>query len=109
MKMNLRMKAQNYQIINSKEQINSIAFGKAFVNFFGMINGPMDNLKMRGKLDVLGTTDMAYILRDSPLSNDNRLDELVKFTNFNDTTQTTVSRNFMRASPCSAARTGENG
>ena len=92
MKMNLRMRAQNYQIINSKEQLNSIAFGKAFVDFFGMINGPMDNLRMRGKLDVLGSTDMAYILRDSPLSNDNRLEELVKFTNFNDTTQTTVSR-----------------
>lgn len=68
MKMNLRMRAQNYQIINSKEQLNSIAFGKAFVDFFGMINGPMDNLRMRGKLDVLGSTDMAYILRDSPLS-----------------------------------------
>lgn len=92
MRMNLRMRAQNYQIINSKEQLNSIAFGKAFVDFFGMISGPMDNLRMRGKLDVLGSTDMAYILRDSPLSNDNRLEELVKFTNFNDTTQTTVSR-----------------
>lgn len=92
MKMNLRMRAKNYQLINSKEKSNSIAFGKAFVDFFGMISGSMNNLKMRGKLDVLGTTDMSYILRDSPLSNDNRLDELVKFTNFNDTTQAVVSR-----------------
>lgn len=92
MKMNLRMRAQNYQIINSKENAKSIAFGKAFVDFFGMINGSMSNLKMRGKLDILGTTDMSYILRDSPLSNDNRLDELVKFTNFNDTTQSVVDR-----------------
>lgn len=92
MKMNLRMRAQNYQIINSKEKANSIAFGKAFVDFFGMISGPMSNLKMRGKLDVLGTTDMSYVLRDSPLSNDNRLEELVKFTNFNDTVQSVVDR-----------------
>lgn len=92
MKMNLRMRAQNYQIINSKENANSIAFGKAFVDFFGMISGSMNNLKMRGKLDVLGTTDMSYILRDSPLSNDNRLDELVKFTNFNDTVHSVVNR-----------------
>lgn len=92
MKMNLRMRAQNYQIIKSKEQANSIAFGKAFVDFFGMMSGPVSNLKMRGKLDVLGSTDMSYILKDSPLSNDNRLEELVKFTNFSDTAQAKVSR-----------------
>jgi len=92
MKMNLRMRAKNYQIINSKENAHSIAFGKAFVDFFGMISGPVSSLKMRGKMDVLGTTDMSYILRDTPLSNDNRLDELVKFTNFNDTVQSVVSR-----------------
>jgi len=36
---------------------------------------------------------MTYMLLDSPLSTDNRLEELVKFTDFNDTTQTvSVSR-----------------
>jgi hypothetical protein len=52
----------------------------------------MDHLKMRGRLDVLGTTDLTYLLLDSPLSTDNQLDELVKFTDFNDTTQTIVQR-----------------
>jgi hypothetical protein len=41
---------------------------------------------MRGKLDVLGSTDMTYMLLDSPLSTDNRLEELVKFTDFSDST-----------------------
>lgn len=49
-------------------------------------------MKMRGRLDVLGNTDMTYILLDSPLSTDNRLNELVKFTDFNDSTQTVVTR-----------------
>jgi hypothetical protein len=47
---------------------------------------------MRGRLDVLGSTDLTYLLLDSPLSQDNRLDELVKFTDFNDSTQTVVNR-----------------
>ena len=69
-----------------------MAFGKAFVNLFARLNGELSHLKMRGKLDVLGTTDMSYVLRDSPLTTDNQLDELVKFTDFSDTTQMVVER-----------------
>ena len=92
MTMNMRMRAQDFQLINSKQTANSIAFGKAFVNFFASMQGPVDRLKMRGRLDVLGKTDLTYLLLDSPLSTDNQMDELVKFTDFNDTTQTVVQR-----------------
>lgn len=89
-KMNMRMRAENYQLINSKENVRSVAFGKAFVNFFGMINGSLSNLRMRGKLDVLGTTDMSYVLREGPLATDNQLDGLVEFVNLNDSTADVV-------------------
>ena len=90
--MNLKMRAQNYQLIDAKENNRSIAYGKAFVNFLGSINGYLDNLSMRGKLDILGSTDLTYILRDSPLTTDNQLNELVKFVDFRDKTQTVVKR-----------------
>jgi hypothetical protein len=92
MMVNLRMRARNYQIIGAKENAKSIAYGKAFVNAFARIRGPLDNLTMRGRLELLGTTDMSYVLRDSPLTTDNHLDELVKFTDFSDTTQIVVER-----------------
>jgi hypothetical protein len=92
MTMNMRMRAQDFQLINSKQTANSIAFGKANVNFMASMQGPVDRLKMRGRLDVLGNTDLTYLLLDSPLSTDNQLDELVKFTDFNDTTQTIIQR-----------------
>lgn len=91
-RMDVKMRAENYQLIDSKENSRSVAYGKAFVNFFGMMSGPLSNLNMRGRLDVLGTTDMGYILRDTPLTTDNQLDELVKFTDFNDTTKAVVNR-----------------
>ena len=91
MSMDLRMAAKNCQIIDAKENRRSVAFGKAFVDFIGAMQGPVSNLKLLGRLDVLGSTDMSYILRDSPLSTDNQMDELVKFTNFNDTTETVVT------------------
>ena len=90
--MNVRMRAQNMQLIDAKENYRSVAYGKAFVNFFGRMEGPLSHLSMRGRLDVLGTTDMGYILRDTPLTTDNQLDELVKFTDFTDTTDVVVKR-----------------
>lgn len=92
MYLDVRMRARDFELINAKENARSETYGKAFVNFFGMMRGPLDNLRMRGKLDVLGSTDMTYILRDSPLTTDNRLNELVTFVDFTDTTQVQVSR-----------------
>ena len=89
---NIRLRAQNYQIIDAKENKQSVAYGKAFVNFFARISGTLDNMVMRGRVDVLGSTDMSYVLRDSPLTTDNQLDELVKFTDFTDSTQTVIER-----------------
>ena len=92
MTVNVRMRAQNFQLIGAKENPKSVAYGKAFVNIIARMNGPIDNMSMRGRLDVLGSTDMSYILRDTPLSTDNQLEELVKFTDFSDTTQVVVER-----------------
>ena len=91
-KIDMRMRARNLLLINSKQEPKSVAFGKAFVNFFARLQGPLEEMRMRGRLDVLGNTDMTYILLDSPLSTDNRLNELVKFTDFNDSTQTVITR-----------------
>lgn len=85
--MDVRMRAENYGIIDAKENARSEAYGKMFVNFAGTMKGYLNNLKMNGKLDVLPTTNLAYILRDSPLTTDNQLAELVQFVNTSDTTK----------------------
>lgn len=91
--LSMIIRADNHLLIDSKENMRSEAYGKAYVNFVGQMKGKLPNLSMRGKLDVLGSTDMTYILRDSPLSTDNQLEGLVKFVNFSDTTTVhTVNR-----------------
>ena len=92
MYLDLRMQARDFQLIDAKENLTSEAYGKAFVNFFGRMRGPVDALSMRGRLEVLGSTDMTYVLKDSPLTTDTRLDELVKFVDFKDTTEYVVQR-----------------
>lgn len=90
MLLNVRMRARNFQLIDAKENLRSEAYGKAFVNFDGIMTGPLNNLRMYGKVDVLGSTDMSYILRESELTTDNQLEELVKFTDFSDSTHVHV-------------------
>lgn len=92
MNVDLRIRARNFQLINAKENLKSEAYGKAYVNLFSTIKGPVDYLSMRGRLDVLGSTDMTYVLRDSPLTADTRMEELVKFVDFNDSVEHVVRR-----------------
>ena len=83
--MDIKMQTHDFLLVDSKEKQYSVAYGKAIVDFYGLMKGPLSNLKMTGLLDVSGNTDLVYILRDSPLSTDNRMDDLVKFVNFQDT------------------------
>lgn len=80
MTTDLRLRGENVQIIDAKENRRSEAYGKAFVNIYGRITGEVSHLSMRMKLDVLPATNLYYILRDSPITTDNRLKELVTFT-----------------------------
>ena len=88
--VNLRMKAENFLLIDAKETTKSEAYGKAFVNFYCGMRGELSKLRVMGRLDVLPTTDLNYILRDTPITTDNRLKELVTFTNLSDTTNITT-------------------
>ncbi len=88
----LRMIGQNLLVIDVKETRRSEAYGKAYVNFMGKISGALDQLDMRGKLEVLPTTNLYYILRDSPITTDNRLKELVTFTDLDAAEQHSVVR-----------------
>lgn len=92
MKLDVRMRARDFLLIDDKENPRSETYGKAYVNFMGLMRGELSHLQMRGRLEVLGNTDMTYVLRESELSTDNELNELVKFTDFSDTTSYKVDR-----------------
>ena len=90
--LDVRMRADNYLLIDSKENMRSQTYGKAFVNFYGRASGRVESLLLRGRLDVLGSTNMTYILRDSPLTTDNQMDDLVKFVDFKNKSHQAVAK-----------------
>ena len=84
--LDLTMQARNYELVNTKQKKSSTVFGKVYANYAGTLRGNINALTLRGKLDVLERTDMTYILKDSPLTVDDRLSNLVQFVSFADTT-----------------------
>ena len=85
---NLTLQALNYTLLNAKRTRESQVYGKVLVDLLGTVQGPLDALRMRGNMNLLGSTDVTYVLTDSPLAVEDRLDGLVSFVSFNDTTAT---------------------
>lgn len=85
-RMNLDVNATNYELINAKRKRESMVFGKVYTNIHASMRGTMEHIYVNGRLDLLGNTDMTYILKDSPLTVEDQLEGLVHFVNFADST-----------------------
>lgn len=83
--LDVNMLANNYPLINASKRQGSLAYGKVFVNVDGRLWGELSNLKMRGRLDVLGSTDVSCVLTDTPITVDDQLSDIVTFCDFTDT------------------------
>ncbi|WP_196039891.1 translocation/assembly module TamB domain-containing protein [Bacteroides nordii] len=83
---NLKLFAENYTLLNAKRTKESMVYGKVFVDLDATVRGPLEALMMRGNVNLLGNTDVTYVLTDSPLTVQDRLSDLVTFTSFADTT-----------------------
>lgn len=84
--VNLTLQTQNFQLIDRPRNMVSQLYGKAFMNLRTTVRGDLDNLVVRGSVDLLGTTDVTYVLKDSPVTVEDRLNDLVTFVDFSDTT-----------------------
>lgn len=84
--VNLKMHAENYELLNAPRTKRAMVYGKMYVDFNATLRGPVEELVMRGNMNVLGKTNVTYVLKDSPLTVNDRLGDMVTFVNFNDTT-----------------------
>ena len=81
----LKLLAENYTLLDAPSTRESLIYGKIFVDLNATVRGPLDALTMRGNMNLLGNTDVTYVLTDSPLTVEDRLEGLVTFTSFADT------------------------
>lgn len=83
--LNLSLSGRNFELINAPKSPRSIAYGKVYVDLSAKLTGTLQDMLLRGRLNVLGNTDVTYVLTDSPLTVEDELAELVTFVDFSDT------------------------
>lgn len=87
--LDLSLTSHNFELINAKKNSRALAYGKVFCDVDAYLRGTLSNMLLGGTLKVLGNTDVTYVLRDSPLTVEDRLGSLVTFVDFsNDDAQT---------------------
>ncbi len=82
---NINLTAQNTQLVDSKKKPESLFYGKLFMDINSTLKGPLQSLRMRGNVHILGNTDIAYVMQESPLEVQDKFHDLVTFTYFADT------------------------
>lgn len=85
--LSLDIAAKDYKLIDAPQSHTALAYGKVYVDMNARAWGTLDNLRVRGRLAVLGNTDVTYVLRDSPVTIHDQLSDIVTFGDFSDTTQ----------------------
>lgn len=81
-RLSLGLYGRNFQLVDAQRTRKALLFGKVYGDFFARVTGTTDDLSVRGMVNILGNTDMTYIMADTPLSIDNRLDDIVTFVDF---------------------------
>ncbi|MGM9759670.1 MAG: translocation/assembly module TamB domain-containing protein, partial [Parabacteroides sp.] len=88
----LKMNADELQVFQVKRNDESLVYGKMFVNLRSTLKGPLEALTMRGDLQILGTTDVTYVMQDSPVTVQDRLADMVTFVSFADSVRRKLPR-----------------
>ena len=83
----LRMTADNYELINTPKQKNSMLYGRLLLDTDSDITGRLNSLNISGSATMLGSSNITYVMHETPLATESQLDGLVEFVNFTDTTR----------------------
>lgn len=85
----LELNAEDMQLIKNDSRSKGDIFGSIFLTMNAGVKGPMKRLDVNANVNVLGKTDVTYRLNMEPaeLKAGTQDNGVVKFVNFNDTTQ----------------------
>jgi hypothetical protein len=82
----LRLRGNDLQLLDVRRNDESMVYGRLLASVDATLKGPLETMTVRGDIKLLGGTDMTYVMKESPLTVQDRLKDLVTFTSFADTT-----------------------
>jgi hypothetical protein len=82
----IRMAASNMQVLDAVKTPESLVYGKLYATLTNFTaKGPVNALVVRGSLNLPANTNLTYIMKESPLTVQDRMANLVTFSYFRDT------------------------
>lgn len=88
MRADLRVAGNNFQAVNSTHLGRSQVYGTAALDIDVTARGPFDGMTVRGGINMLGSTDVVYILRSQSQNVRNQRQDIVEFVVFADSLYT---------------------
>lgn len=77
--MSLSLYGREFKLIESKRAQRKLLFGDVYGDVFTRVNGTLNDLSVRGSINVLSNTNMTYIMSDATISQGDRLEDIVTF------------------------------
>lgn len=81
--MALSLRGRNFKLIDAQRSSKKVLFGEMYGDFFARVIGSTKDLTVRGYVNVLSSTNLTYILTETPLYQGDRLEDIVTFVDFN--------------------------
>lgn len=90
MGMAISLYGRELKLIEAKRSRESLLFGDVYGDIMCRVNGTMEDLTIRGLVNVLNRTNVTYILSDASISQGDRLDDIITFVDFSLPPDTTI-------------------
>lgn len=85
-KIDLNLRGNNVEFVNSKQQRKMEVFGKGYANVNAAVKGSMNDMNVDVDLSILPATNLTYVMQTDVSAIATQTDEnMVKFVNFADT------------------------
>lgn len=82
----LNLSARNFEVVNVRDNPQSLIFGKAYADINAQMTGAFSDLDITGNINLLNRTNITYTLRNSGLNTTDKSVDMVRFVSFRDTT-----------------------
>lgn len=87
-KINLSLKGNNVEFVNSKQRRKMEVFGKGYANISADVKGTLNDMNVNVDLSLLPATNLTYVMQTDVSAIATQTDEkMVKFVNFADTAE----------------------
>lgn len=89
--MEVGLGGQNVQLVDAQKNSKTVLYGELFGDLFVKVSGLLSDLSVRGLVRLLSSSNVTYVMTDTPLTIEDRLSDIVTFVDFTAPPDTTLS------------------